>query len=376
MKSKTSSSAPKEIVANARKNGKRDGKNQVPRQEWGADSVPYLTQLQRQFTAYARELDLALDEKKLSKEAQKVDALRKEIQEKGKSAAFSADLVRAEEELVKVQRILDGGIEEVPMAKFARIRMIGNVFYLPFLLLLFIGEFTITAPAFRALLGEKRGPSLLVTLAVSGLSVGAAHISGIYLKSQFDRSRPKSGLFNGIFGTVGIFLTLTIVFLSYIRASNSVLTAGNLTSIPEGWRIYFLWAFYSFLQLTFVVVGTAISFMHYSEIESAVLRARAKVCYVRRLQTRRNSEKTKSGASIEESEIDLSRVMDRELEVLESKKILLRAQYEETVAVYRGANINARRDEMRGAHPSLQPLKLDFRSTEIDFNTAELMHSL
>jgi hypothetical protein len=40
--------------------------------------------------------------------------------------------------------------------------------------------------------------------------------------------------------------------------------------------------------------------------------------------------------------------------VLESKKILLRAQYEEAVAIYRDSNIQSRRDEMSGAHPSLQ----------------------
>ena len=144
MKNKTTSSAPKEIVKDARKQGRRDGKNQVPRQEWGQNSVPYLMQLQRQYAAFGRELDLELEEKKLAKEAQKVNAIRTEIQEKGKSNALAANLAKAEEELAIVQAKLDGGVEEVPMAKFARIRQIGNTFYLPFLFLLFIGEFTIS----------------------------------------------------------------------------------------------------------------------------------------------------------------------------------------------------------------------------------------
>ena len=67
MKNKTTSSAPKEIVKDARKQGRRDGKNQVPRQEWGQNSVPYLMQLQRQYAAFGRELDLELEEKKLAK---------------------------------------------------------------------------------------------------------------------------------------------------------------------------------------------------------------------------------------------------------------------------------------------------------------------
>jgi hypothetical protein len=330
-------------------------------------------QLQRQYAAFGRELDLQLEEKKLAKETQKVEAIRTEIQEKGKSQALAQKLVLAEEELEKAQSKLDGGVEEVPLAKFARIRLISNSFYLPFLFLLFIGEFTITAPAFRILLGEKVGPSLIVTLTVSGLSVGAAHILGIYFKSLFDRNRPKSGVYNSLFAIIGVLLIATITFLSNIRGRNSVLTSGNLTGMSDTGKIFYLWAFYTLLQLTFVGVGIVISFMHYSEIESAVGRAKRKVWFLRTLQNRRNSEKLKSGASVEESDIDTSKMLDRELEVLESKKILLRAQYEEAVAVYRDSNIQSRRDEMSGAHPSLQASELDFRTSGLEFSTAELV---
>ena len=373
MKAKNTSSAPKVLVREARKQGRRDGKNQVPRQDWGVNSVPYLGQLHKKFASFGRELDLKVEESKLEREAAKVNALRMEIQQKGISDALSRNLVQAEADLAKAQAHLDGGIEEVPMAKFARMRMISNTVYIPFLILLFAGEFTITAPAFRVLLGEKRGTSLLVTLAVSGLSVGAAHILGIYLKSLFDRSRPKSGVFNAIFMTVAAFLTVTIVYLSYIRASNSSLYAGMITEIPENWRLEFLWGFYTSLQLTFIVVGTAISFMHYSEIESTLRRAKVKVWFLRRLKNNRDKKKAKSGSSVEGTQVDTSKMLDQELEVLESKKILLRAQYEEVCAIYRDANIHSRRDEMDGAHVSLRPLELDFRSSGLDFHTSELV---
>ena len=373
MKRQTTSSAPKEITKDARKQGRRDGKNQVPRQEWGHNSVPYLMQLQRQYAAYGRELDLELEEKKLAKESQKIGAKKTEIQEKGKSDALSTNLDRAEAELAIAQAKLDGGVEEVPLAKFARIRLISNTFYLPFLFLLFIGEFTITAPAFRILLGEKVGPSLIVTLAVSGLSVGAAHILGIYFKSLFDRNRPKSGVYNAMFIAVGVLLIATITFLSNIRGRNAVLTSGNLTGMSDNEKIFYLWAFFTLLQLTFIGVGIVISFMHYSEIESAVARAKRKVWFLRQIQSRRNSAKHNSGASVEESEIDISKLLDHELEVLESKKILLRAQYEEAVAIYRDSNIQSRRDEMSGAHASLQASELDFRSIGLDFHTSELI---
>jgi len=373
MKAKNTSSAPKVLVKEARKQGRRDGKNQVPRQEWGANSVPYLGQLHKKFASFGRELDLSVEQNKLSRENAKVDAIKSEIQQKGISDALARNLDRAEAELAKAQGQLDGAVDEVPMAKFARMRLITNSAYVPFLILLFVGEFTITAPAFRVLLGESRGTSLLVTLAVSGLSVGAAHILGIYLKSLFDRSRPKSGIYNAIFITGAVFLTVTIVYLSYIRAANSALYAGMITEIPQAWRLEFLWSFYTVLQLTFIAFGTAISFMHYSEIETALRRAKIKVWFLRRLQTNRDKKKVSSGTSVEGTQVDTSKVLDQELEVLESKKILLRAQYEEVCAIYRDANIHARRDEMDGAHIALRPLELDFRSTGIDFHTSELV---
>lgn len=363
MKNNSTSSAPKTIVKLARSRGRRDGKNQVPRQEWGTESVPYLVQLQRQYAAYGKELDLEFDELKSHQEARKVNSMRKEIQEQAKSSALSTNLSRAEAQLTHLQHELKGDEEEVPMAKFARVRLITNLFYRAFLFLLFIGEFTITAPAFRFLLGERKVSSTIVAIAVSGLSVGAAHIFGIFLKSKFDRSRPKSGTFSAIFYVVACFVIFTIFFLSFIRANSSLQTAGNL-SISDGMKLNFLWAFFTILQLTFVVVGTAVSFMHYSEIESAVLRGKWRVWFLRRLQDRRTNEKSKSGSSVEESNIDVSNLMAREAEVLESKKILLRAQYEEVSAIYRDSNIHSRRDEMDGAHHALQPLALVFNDLE------------
>lgn len=373
MNAKHTSSAPKVLVKEARKQGRRDGKNQVPRTQSGANSVPFLGQLHKKFTAFARELDLALEEKKLEREAQKVNALKGDIQQKGATDALSRNLARAEADLAKAQAHLDGGVEEVPMAKFARMRMVSNAIYIPVLIMLFIGEYIITAPAFRVLLGEKRGQSVIAAVAVSLLSVVAAHIFGVYIKSLFDRSRPKSGIFSAVFMTVAAVLTATIVYLSYIRGSSSLLSSGMLTEIPDNWKLEFLWGLYIVIQMTFVCVGTALSFMHYSEVESTLRRAKIYVWFLRRLKERREKKRAKSGSSVEESQIDVSKMLDQELEVLESKKILLRAQYEEVCAIYRDANIHSRRDEMDGAHISLRPLELDFRSVGLDFHTSELV---
>jgi hypothetical protein len=363
----------KQIMKQASKQGRKDGKNQVPRQEWGTGSVPYLTQLQHHFAGLSQQLDVTLEQKKMQKEASKVDAIRLEIQEKGKSEALLKNLARAEEELNRIQAQLDGAIEEVPMAKFARMRMIGNMFYAPFLFFLFIGEVMITAPAFQVLLAEKKTTAWIITYAVSFLTVGAAHILGIFLKSQFDRTRPKSKLYNVIFIVVAGFVTSAIVLMSYIRGSSSALSAGMLTEIDPSWRLEFLWIFFTFLQLTFVVVGIAISFMHYSEIESTLSRTKRKVWFLRKLRDNRESKKIKSGNSVEESEVDESNIQAREQEVVESQKKLLESNYLEAVAAYRSSNINSRSDEMDGAHPSLQALHLNLQKSSSGFDKSLLV---
>ena len=57
---KSSSSVNNVMLAEARRRGKRDGKNEVPRQDWGVGSVPYLGQLNKQFISLASSMNTAL----------------------------------------------------------------------------------------------------------------------------------------------------------------------------------------------------------------------------------------------------------------------------------------------------------------------------
>ena len=103
MKNNSTSSAPKVIIKDAHRQGRRDGKNQIPRQEWELNSVPYLMRLHRQYAAFGRELDLQFEEKKLAKETKKIEAIKNQIQEKGKSQALADNLALAQAELASVQ---------------------------------------------------------------------------------------------------------------------------------------------------------------------------------------------------------------------------------------------------------------------------------
>jgi hypothetical protein len=371
MRYKTSTRSIKALMREAKRKGKKDGMHQIPRQEWGTGSVPYLSRLQGRFNSYLLEIDLAHDARKLSQEQIRIEKIEKSFQRGEKSNCADANLLQVIEGVNQTRTLLGGVREEAALTKFSRVRMIGNAMYLPFLFLLFIGEFTITAPAFRVLLGERLGPSLTVALAVSGLSVGAAHISGIYVKSQSDRSTPKPGVFHALFIAVGALLLLTIVFLGYIRASNSALTSGNLSGIPEDSRVYFLWGFYCALQLTFVVTGAAISFMHYSPLHSEMVRAQVKAWYQRRIVAWHRSRNAHFDRQV--SDMNQQKLIDLQRAVGETEKLLIRTRYFEVAAAYREANIACRNDDMRGSHAALTPLELDsaFASTHVESREME-----
>jgi hypothetical protein len=352
--SKSSSSVNNVMLAEARRRGKRDGKNEVPRQDWGVGSVPYLGQLNKQFISLASSLILKFEQLQEQREALKISSAQTELQEEVKLKLVQEELLRAREDMERAQKIVDGSDDEAPLGRFARIRLINNNLYGFFLLVLGSGEFLITAPALRFLLGDKSASANLVAFAVSVLSMAAAHVIGISLKTKLDRSRPQTKLVTVILSIVVSLLVMSVLYLSYIRAAKGIGVAGNLAEIPTSLRLEFLWGLYTILQFTFIAVGTYLSFMHHSETESALGKAKRYYFYRRYLANRMEKKRRKQGASVAEANLSMEKLVEQEKVVLESRLNLLSAQYREVCAVYRDSNIHNRRDELDGAHPALK----------------------
>ncbi len=78
---KSSSSVNNVMLAEARRRGKRDGKNEVPRQDWGVGSVPYLGQLNKQFISLASSMILKFEQIQEHREALKISSAQTELQE-------------------------------------------------------------------------------------------------------------------------------------------------------------------------------------------------------------------------------------------------------------------------------------------------------
>ncbi len=342
------------MLAEARRRGKRDGKNEVPRQDWGVGSVPYLGQLNKQFISLASSLILKFEQLQEQREALKISSAQTELQEEVKLKLVQEELLRAREDMERAQKIVDGSDDEAPLGRFARIRLINNNLYGFFLLVLGSGEFLITAPALRFLLGDKSASANLVAFAVSVLSMAAAHVIGISLKTKLDRSRPQTKLVTVILSIVVSLLVMSVLYLSYIRAAKGIGVAGNLAEIPTSLRLEFLWGLYTILQFTFIAVGAYLSFMHHSETESALGKAKRYYFYRRYLANRMEKKRRKQGASVAEANLSMEKLVEQEKVVLESRLNLLSAQYREVCAVYRDSNIHNRRDELDGAHPALK----------------------
>jgi hypothetical protein len=351
---KSSSSVNETMLNEARRRGKRDGKNEVPRQDWGPGSVPYLGQLNKQFIALASSMILKFEQLQEQREALKVSSAQTDIQEEVKLKLVLAELQSAKDEVERSQKFVDGTDDEAPLGRFARIRLIHNNLYGFFLFILGSGEFLITAPAFRFLLGDKKGTANIVAFSVSVLSMAAAHVIGISLKTKLDRSRPQTKLVTVILAVVVGFLVSSVLYLSYIRAAKGFSVSNNLTEIPESLRLEFLWGLYTILQFTFIAVGSYLSFMHHSETESALGKAKRNYLLRSYLAKRMEKKRRKQGASVDEANLNMDKLVEQEKVVLESRLNLLGAQYREVCAVYRDSNIHNRRDELDGAHPALK----------------------
>jgi heme/copper-type cytochrome/quinol oxidase subunit 2 len=184
--------------------------------------------------------------------------------------------------------------------------------------------------------------------------MAAAHVIGISLKTKLDRSRPQTKLVSVILAIVIGLLVVTVLYLSYIRAAKGFGVSNNLKEVPESLRLEFLWGLYTILQFTFIAVGAYLSFMHHSETESALGKATRSYLLRKYLVNRAEKKRRKQGASVEEANLSLEKLVEQEKVVLESKLNLLSAQYREVCAVYRDSNIHNRRDELDGAHPALK----------------------
>lgn len=353
------------VLKKAKKAGQRDGKNEVPKNDWNKGSVPYLNLLHKQYIDRQQTKILGLKQRLSQLEQSKLTAEQKLIE-----ASNSLDLnqKRYEEAHVNVQRVeneINGELEDMPSSLPAKRRNLGTVPYVIILTICTIAELMVTIPALQFLLGEKKQFAALLAFALGTATFFGAHFLGTTLKRRQDRSIPQPRIDLALVVGMTTVLFFAVLFLAYVRANQTLPFAGNFVELAEEWKLEVLWMIWAVWQVTFFCIASIASFKHHSEAVSRLNRAK-QIRFLRKRQWERaKSVYSKAQGKLESMKVDWKPSIDKNLEELKQEERQLLAQYNQACALYIDSNIHARRQSLKGDHPAFESPEMVL--TDINF---------
>lgn len=345
----------------AKERGRRDGKSEKPGPGWGSQSVPFLIELHKRAIERAKNLELSTRQELGGAVHQTVSrddrlvflntqiSLEMEKESKLRNRADS------------IQQSIDGYAEENPIGRFARVRAIPDLVYWSILLLLASGEVFITAPALVELFNELQWIAYIIAAAAGLLTVVYAHIVGISLKMKLDRQKPQEPWVVKTLIPLSIVVLMAIISLAFLRSGQVLLQLANFNILTSEWsKRLFLIVFFVFLQLAFIGIAAKLAFLHYSQQEHELRKAKRELRKVEKVRKKYTDEYSKISS---QSFLSLD-LIDIAKEELKAKISLIGSNYAAAAAVYCDANIHARRDEIDASHPSLIPPDFDYQADD------------
>jgi hypothetical protein len=341
----------------AKVRGVRDGKGEKPSDNWPADSVPFLKEVNKLARLEADNQARRSREKLSDLVTQTID---RDTRVKELSSLISkneSELSSAKSRIDTIQKELDGYSSENPVGKFARTRAITDWFYFPALLILAVGEVLVTQPAVFYLFGDGTTEAWIVSIAIGLLTVVGAHVIGISLKLKLDRQRPQENWVIKLALVLAISMLLAVIVLGTLRAGQTLNKLQEFTIIEgELGRKIFLTFFFIVIQIAFIVVASKLAFLHYSKTEHDLRRARAEYKGAKKIHEKLLNEFN----NLNSLQFLTTEVIEVERNNLISSWKIIESRYQAACAAYADANIHARRDDLNAAHPSLlaPPLEL------------------
>jgi hypothetical protein len=347
----------------AKSAGKLDGKSGIPFPNWAPDSVPYLLEIYSDAKKQLSKLEVKILNKKQN-------AASQEFKRKVSIEALENSLIRArefEEEAKsiydKVKDEFDGDKAESPKSKFARIRSVSAPVYFALLISMIIGEFFITYPAFEKFLGDRelliagyKLPFIAIFTAIgaTALTVGFAHMAGVYLKLSIDREKPTPNWTSSALSIIGLLVFLTVFFLSVQRSGTADTSRLKQISFFDSKtkEDVFVILFFFVLQTALILTAAGLGFLrhshHVDELE------KVKKTWEKTRSARVNIEKgiTKSKMKISS---DLNQVEKDLAAMYQVKAKEIESRYTKICGAYITANLRARQEKLDG---SVDPFKL------------------
>jgi len=353
------------VLKKAKKAGQRDGKNEVPKNDWSKGSVPYLNLLHKQYVDRQQTNILGFKARLSQLENSKIGAEQKLIE-----ATKSLELTRnrfdeADSKVQTVQNEINGELEDMPSSLPAKRRNLGTIPYVIILTICTIAELMVTIPALQFLLGEKKQFAALLAFALGTATFFGAHFIGTTLKRRQDRTVPQPRTDIVLVSGMTTILFFAVLFLAYVRANQTLPFAGNFVELPDQWRLEVLWVIWAVWQITFFCIATVASFKHHSEAVSRLNRAKQIRFFRKRQHEKAKSAFVKANSNLESMKVDWKPSLEKDLDELKQQERQLLAQYNQACALYVDSNIHARRQSIKGDHPAFESPELVL--TNVDF---------
>ncbi len=353
------------VLKKAKKAGQRDGKNEVPKNDWNKGSVPYLNLLHKQFVDRQQTKILEFKTNLSQLESSKIGAEQRLIEASASLELAQARFDESNSSVKTVENEINGELEDMPSSLPAKRRNLGSGAYVIILTICTIAELMVTIPALQFLLGEKKQFAALLAFALGTATFFGAHFIGTTLKRRQDRSVPQPRTDLALVAGMTIVLFFAVLFLAYVRANQSLPFAGNFVELPDNWKLEVLWMIWGVWQIAFFCIASVASFKHHSDAVSRLNRAKQIRFFRKRQLERAKSVYARSYARLESIKVDWKPSLEKDLDELKQQERQLHAQYNQACALYVDSNIHSRRQSIKGDHPAFEPSELVL--TEIDF---------
>jgi hypothetical protein len=250
----------------AERQGKIDGRMNIPNENWDDSEIPFLVDLSHETRRKIESIEIRKMQEEENSESRQV-----ELEASAKSKELESELVlsslkSASEDLNEALRLERVEESELGDARSVKFRTISTPLYLLLLFFMGIGEFAVTRAAFGYLFNEDEQTAIAMTIATVAVSIGFAHLAGIAWKRSHDKANyPNDGVLK-FWRLVGFFVLLFVFVLGAARAANmkilgetTRLSLSNVILIQPAYVITFF-----ILQFVLILVAMGASYAHYS----------------------------------------------------------------------------------------------------------------
>ena len=250
----------------ADRQGKIDGRMNIPNENWDEGGIPFLVDLNHETRKKIETIEIQKMQEEEESESREVK-LKASLNSKELESELVISLLKnASEDLNEALRLEKVEESELGDSRSVKFRTISTPLYLLLLFFMGVGEFAVTRAAFGYLFNESSQTAIAMTIATVAVSLGFAHLAGIAWKRSHDKANyPNDGVLR-FWLFVGLFVLIFVLVLGAARAANlkvpGVLTKVSLRNvilIHPGYVFTFF-----ILQFVLILVALGASYAHYS----------------------------------------------------------------------------------------------------------------